>query len=93
MATQKEMREMREAMVTSLQEIAFTEFEQVGVVVEGVLLQHKTTGAYMVLKPIAKKETFDAEDALAEYEEKVAKALEREAEKAEKAKKKEKKAE
>jgi hypothetical protein len=93
MATQKEMREMREAMVTSLQEIVFAEFEQVGVVVEGVLLQHKATGAYMVLKPIAKKETFDAEDALAEYEEKVAKAIEREAEKAEKAKKKEKKAE
>jgi hypothetical protein len=89
MATQKEMRTMREQMVEVLSGVGFAGYTFEGVVRDGVLLRHEENETYVVLKPIVKKEEFDAEDALEEYAEKVAKAAEREKEKAEKAAKRE----
>jgi len=90
MATQKEMRTMREEMVERLQEVKFPKYEVVGVVKDGVLLFHEEKMTYAVLKPIVKKEDFDAEDALQEYAEKVEAQKERELEKARKVEKRKK---
>jgi hypothetical protein len=96
MANQKEMREMRENVITQLAETVELEgFEPVGQIVEGMLYLNTATESYLVLKPIAKKESFDPEDALQEFADKETARLEREQEKAKKkaereAKKKEK---
>lgn len=90
MATQKEMREMREDIITQLGEtVEFEGFEPVGQIVEGMLYMNAKTESYLVLKPIAKKESFDAEDALAEFAEKETARLEREQEKLQKKAKRE----
>lgn len=79
MATQKEMREMRVNLIEQLMEKELTGFEVVGQISDGVLLQ-TPDGTFAVVKPIIKKENFDSEDALAEFEEKEQARLEREAE-------------
>ena len=92
MATQKEMREMRENVINQLSEIEIVGFEYVGQITDGVLLHNTDLDSYLVLKPIAKKEDFDSEDALEEFEDKQAKALEREQARLEKAVKRAEKA-
>ena len=84
MATQKEMKEMREEVITQIQELEFENFQKIGQIVDGVLLFNLKTQSYLVLKPIAKKDSFDADDALTEFEDKEKARLEREKTKAEK---------
>ena len=84
MATQKEMRMVRQEVIGLVESTNFAGFELVGVVSEGVLFQHEGTGAFVVLKPIVKKEEFDAEDAMAEFAEKEAAREEKAKEKARK---------
>jgi len=91
MATQKEMRTMREEMLEKLQEVSFTGYEVVGIVKDGFLLFHEEKMTYIVIKPIVKKEDFDAQDSLEEYAEKIAAQKERELEKARKAEKRKEK--
>ena len=85
MANQKEMREIRERLVNGVQNMEFEGFEFVGLVVDGVLLQDVKSGAFAVVKPIVKKEGFDADEALQEFVDKESARLEREAERAKKA--------
>ena len=92
MATQKEMREMRENVINQLSEIEIVGFEYVGQITDGVLLYNTDLDSHLVLKPIAKKEDFNPEDALEEFEDKQAKALEREQARLEKAVKRAEKA-
>ena len=84
MATQKEMREIRENVIEQVQEVEFENFQQIGQIVDGVLLFNLKTQSYLVLKPIAKKDSFDADDALIEFEDKEKARIERETAKAEK---------
>lgn len=79
MATQKEMRQMRVDLIEQLMEKELAGFEVVGQISDGVLLQTED-GTYAVVKPIIKKEGFDAEDSLAEFEEKEQARIEREQE-------------
>ena len=81
MASQKEMREIRENIITQLTEtVEFEGFEPVGQIVEGMLYLNEVTQSYLVLKPIAKKESFDVDDALQEFEDKEKARIEREQE-------------
>ena len=88
MLNQKEKIEMRKNVIEFLLDVEFPNYEVLGVITDGILLQHVENEGYIVLKPIAKKDDFDADDALAEYAEKIKAREEREAEKARKAKKK-----
>lgn len=85
MATQKEMKEMREDILAQLNDkIDFDNFEQIGQITDGMLYFNKATDGYLVLKPIAKKEGFDVDDALQEFEDKEKARIEREQAKAQK---------
>ena len=78
MATQKEMREYRLNFVNAAVEGVKVEgFEYAGMTVDGAAFDNEA-GDVVVLKAIAKKESFDLVDAIMEYEEKEAAALERE---------------
>ena len=57
-------------------------YEFVGMATEGMILRDKANDTYIVLKAIAKAVDFDADDAMEEYAEKQAKAIEREQKKA-----------
>ena len=90
MANQKEMRTVRETLINFFNEIEIPNFTVEGQTKEGILLHNTEFDCYAVIKPIVKKEDFDPEDALAEYEEKLQAQLEREKAKEEKAKKRKK---
>ena len=92
MANQKEMNQIRNEAVELFINGTFDGFELVGQVVEGVVFKHVALDAFVVFKPIVKKEGFDVEDALAEFAEKQVARAEREAEKAKKAAEREAKA-
>ena len=85
MATQKEMREMREEVITLLETSGVEGYEVQGIITDGILLYNEGFDTYVVLKPIVKKEGFDPEDALQEYEDKQKAKEEREKAKLEKA--------
>lgn len=81
MASQKEMKAIREYALELFETVEFEGFEVVGQIVDGMLMKHLgEEESYVVFKPIVKKESFDVEDALAEFAEKEAARLEREAE-------------
>lgn len=61
------------------------DYEFVGMGTEGAILRDRTADTYIVLKAIAKGLDFDADDAMEEYAEKQARAIEREQKKAAKA--------
>lgn len=84
MATQKEMRQYREDFIGTLTTIEFDGFEFVGITVDGPAYEN-AEGDVVVVKPIAKKEDFDVEDAIAEFDEKLEARLEREKARLEKA--------
>ena len=84
MLTQKEKQQIREQIFEQLQNFPYAGFEVEGVITDGILLYHAEKDAYVVIKPIVKQESFDAEDALAEYQEKLKNRIERELKKAEK---------
>ena len=85
MATQKEMRAIREEIIGLVQELDFEGYEFEGIITDGLLFQHQALETFVVLKPIVKKEGFDFEDALLEYQEKQQARLDKEKEKLEKA--------
>ena len=85
MATQKEMREMREEVINLIENTEFANYVFEGIVTDGVLLYNEGLDTYVVVKPIVKKEGFDPEDALQEYEDKQKAKEEREKAKLEKA--------
>ena len=91
MATQKEMRQYREDFIGTLEDVVFDGFTFVGITVDGPAYEN-AEGDVVVVKPIAKKESFDVNDAIAEYGEKVEARLEREKVKLEKAAEREAKA-
>ncbi len=69
MRKQAEMKETRENVIENIINTFDLEgFEVVGRVTDGIL--NKDKNGYVVIKPIVKKDGFDAEDALLEYEEK-----------------------
>lgn len=85
MATQKEMRQYREDfMVASVEGIKVVGFEYAGMTVDGPAFENEA-GDAVVVKTIAKKESFDLNDAIAEYNEKEEAAKQREIERAAKA--------
>lgn len=84
MATQKEMKEMRENVIGQLTEISFEGFTFQGQITDGLLYVDNASQGYLVLKPIAKKENFDGEDALQEFQEREQARIEREKAKADK---------
>ena len=85
MANQKEMKAIREQALEMFKTMEFEGFELVGQAVEGVVMKHVELDAFVVFKPIVKKEGFDVEDALQEFEDKARAAAEREAERLAKA--------
>lgn len=85
MASQKEMKAIREQALELFQSMEFEGFEVVGQAVEGVVMKYVELDAFVVFKPIVKKESFDVEDALQEFEDKARAAAEREAERLAKA--------
>lgn len=102
----KEMNMAREAVYGVLNiglenEVGNIGYEVVGRATEGLILRDVHTDLYVVVKAIAKAIDFDAEDAMAEYEEKAVKAAEKaakakakaEKDKAKRAKEKEEKGE
>ena len=84
MATQKEMREFRANFITQLEGVDFEGFVFVGNTVDGPAFENEK-GDIVVVKPIAKKEGFDVNDAIQAQNEKEQAALEREQERAAKA--------
>ena len=85
MATQKEMRQYRLDFINaSVEGIEVEGFVYAGMTVDGAAFENEV-GDVVVLKAIAKKESFDLNDAIVEYEEKEAAAKEREVERAAKA--------
>ena len=70
MATQTEMRTMRTEVIELLSQEVLTGYEQEGIISDGVLLYNSELDTHVVLKVIVKKEGFDSEDALNEYQEK-----------------------
>ena len=88
MLNQKIKLEMRKNLIEYLEKVEYPNYQVLGIITDGILLQHVENEGYVVLKPIVKKDDFDADDALAEYAEKIKAREEREAEKAKKAKKK-----
>lgn len=82
MATQKEMAVFRAQFIEAVKEIKVDGFEFTGMTVDGPVFTKGEDA--VVVKSIAKKETFDLDDALTEYEDKERARLEREAAKAEK---------
>lgn len=79
MADQKQMKQAREKALELFATMEFEGFEFVGQAVEGAVMRNEEIDAYVVFKPIVKKETFDVEDALQEFEDKAKAAAEREA--------------
>lgn len=80
MATQKEMREIREEVITIVENLNIEGYVLEGIITDGVLFLHEGLDTHVVLKPIVKKEGFDFEDALQEYQDRQAAKLEREKE-------------
>lgn len=91
MANQKQMRELRELIMHDLMNTEFPGFTFEGIVTDGVLLYHSEADSFIVIKPIVKKEGFEAEEALQEYQDKLVARAEKDAEKAKKAAEREKK--
>jgi hypothetical protein len=85
MLNQKIKLEMRKTLIEYLEKVEYPNYEVLGIITDGILLQHTENNGYVVLKPIVKKEEFDAEDALAEYEEKLKARQQKEQEKKKKA--------
>lgn len=92
MRNQKEQKVSREAFLTTIESVEFEGFERLGVTKEGILFQD-ADGNFNTVKVIAHKDGFDADGALKEKADAIAKAEEREAEKAKKAKEREAKKE
>ena len=72
----------REMFMKALEGFEVEGFVFVGRVSEGAVFE--SDEGFVVVKPIVKKDTFDFDDALAEYEEKLVKAKEKEEAKAKK---------
>lgn len=85
MLNQKVKVEMRKNLMEFLGMLEFPDYQVLGIITDGILLQHTTNNGYVVLKPIVKKDEFDADDALAEYEEKIKARQQKEQEKEKKA--------
>ena len=78
MLNQKAKLELRKNLIEYLENEGYPDYDVLGVIAEGVLLQHLENGVHVVLKPIVKKDDFDPDEALAEYEEKLKAKEERE---------------
>ena len=85
MLNQKAKLEMRKNLIEYLEKVEYPNYQVLGIITDGVLLQHTENNGYVVLKPIVKKENFDVDDALAEYEEKIKARQQKEQEKEKKA--------
>jgi len=85
MLNQKIKLEMRKNLIEYLEKVEYPNYQVLGIITDGILLQHTENNGYVVLKPIVKKEDFDADDALAEYEEKIKARQQKEQEKKKKA--------
>lgn len=80
MRKQTEMKETRENVIENIINTFNLEgFEVVGRITDGILI--KDNNGYVVIKPIVKKDGFDAEDAILEYQEKQEALKKRELEK------------
>lgn len=66
----KRMSEIREMAVASIQSLEVAGFKPIGRTSEGIVFENETTFEYFVIKPIVKKDGFDAQEAIEEYEEK-----------------------
>lgn len=86
MLNQKIKLEMRKNLIEYLEKVEYPNYQVLGIITDGILLQHTENNGYVVLKPIVKKDDFDADDALAEYEEKVKARQQKEKEKEKKKK-------
>lgn len=84
MATQKEMREFRANFIAELGNMVFDGFVFVGNTIDGPAFENEN-GDIVVVKPIAKKEDFDVNDAIQAQNEREQAALEREQARAQKA--------
>lgn len=84
MATQKEMREFRENFIAQIENVKFEDFVFVGATVDGPAFENEN-GDVVVVKPIAKKEGFDVNDAIQEQAERIEARQAREMERAKKA--------
>ena len=84
MASQKEMREFRELFNVANSEVVVSDFVFAGFIIDGAAFENEN-GDVVVVKTIAKKEGFDLNDAIAEFNEREAAALEREQARAQKA--------
>lgn len=84
MANQKERNQVRETVIENIGGLAFEGFKNLGRVSEGILFHEEVQDVFVVVKVIGKKEGFDFEEALAEFEEKEIARKEREQEKAKK---------
>lgn len=84
MATQKEMRQFRDEFMCAVSEMEITGFTFEGFTTDGPVFLNDS-GDCVVVKPIAKKEDFDMEDAISEWEEKQIAATQREQDKLDKA--------
>ena len=81
MLNQKIKLEMRKNLIEYLEKVEYPNYQVLGIITDGILLQHTKNNGYVVLKPIVKKEDFDANDALDEYEEKIKARQQKEQEK------------
>jgi hypothetical protein len=66
----KRMSEIREMAIESIQSMEVAGFKPIGRTSEGIVFENETTFEYFVIKPIVKKEGFEAQEAIEEYEEK-----------------------
>ena len=64
------MNEIREMAIESSKEVQVLGFEFLGRSTEGLVFENVETEEYFVIKVIAKKEGFEATEAIEEYEEK-----------------------
>lgn len=85
MATQKRAEEIRGFFGVGIQKLEVLKFQYVGQTKEGLAFQEQgSPHDVVIVKAIVKKEDFDLEDALNEFQESVAKKLEKEKKHAEK---------
>lgn len=73
----KRMTEIRETAIEAIQSLEVPGFKPIGRTSEGIVFENEKTFEYFVVKPIVKKEDFDATEAIEEYEEKQEKAREK----------------
>lgn len=85
MLNQKIKLEMRKNLIEYLEKVEYPNYQVLGIITDGILLQHTENNGYVVLKPIVKKDDFDPDEALAEYEEKMKARQQKEQEKKKKA--------